>query len=105
MTTADDRLIGIVGVQMQPTPAEDLRKNVAGRSHTLTGCAPDTNRERLPHRTFTQAGQPSFRASPPENFAQPDCTAHPKVRQVPPQKLAQVPIDSMPGLPRRRRRY
>ena len=42
MAAANDGLIGVIGVEMQPAAAEDLRKNIAGRGHTLTGRAANT---------------------------------------------------------------
>ena len=56
MAAANDGLIGVVNVQMQPAAAEDLRKNVAGRSYTLTGGSSDTHTEGLPHRRLPKTG-------------------------------------------------
>ena len=40
VATADDGLVGVVGVQMQAAAAEDLRENVARSGNALTGGAP-----------------------------------------------------------------
>src|SRR5713226_2578644 len=39
VTASNDRLIGVVGAEMQATADEDARQNVAWRSDTLTRCA------------------------------------------------------------------
>ena len=49
MTTANDGLVGVVGVQMKATATENLGEDVAGGCHTLASCASDTYGERLPH--------------------------------------------------------
>jgi hypothetical protein len=53
MPAANDGLIGIVGVQVQAAPAEDLCENVTRRGHTLSGRASDTNSEGLLHDTLS----------------------------------------------------
>jgi hypothetical protein len=54
VAATDNRLIGIVGVQVQPTATEDLGENVARRGHTLTGGASNTDSEGLPHGVISQ---------------------------------------------------
>ena len=83
MAAANDGLIGVVRVQMQPAAAENLRKNIAGRGHTLTGGASDTHSEGLPH---THLPKPAHRVSEPDcqrTIEQSDSTARQKCRQVP----------------------
>ena len=46
---ADDRLIGVVSIQVQAAAAEDLREDVAWRSDALTGGASDADGKGLPH--------------------------------------------------------
>src|SRR6266498_1614093 len=45
MTAANDRLVRIIGVQMQPPAHEDARQDIAGCRDALTRCAADCNRE------------------------------------------------------------
>src|SRR6185437_2155350 len=49
VAAANDGLVGVVGIQMQPTSAKDFRENVAWRSYALTGGASDSHSERLTH--------------------------------------------------------
>jgi hypothetical protein len=58
MAAANDGLIGVVGVEVQPATAEDLRKDVAGSGDALTGGASDTDAEGLSHKTLLQTGGP-----------------------------------------------
>ncbi len=55
VAAADDGLVGVVDVQVQPTAAEDFRENVARGGNALTGGAPYTNSEGLPHSIHLQA--------------------------------------------------
>ena len=50
VATSNDRLIGIVGIQMQAAAAEHLCEDVARGGNTLTGGASDTDSKGLPHR-------------------------------------------------------
>ncbi len=54
MAAANDGLVGVVDVQVQPTTAEDFGENVTRGSNALTGRAPYTNSEGLPHRFFSR---------------------------------------------------
>ena len=58
VAAADDRLVGVVGVQMQPAPAEDQCEDVARRSHTLSGRAANTEGECLTHKVLSQLKPP-----------------------------------------------
>src|SRR5215475_14406084 len=50
VAAANDRLIGVVRIQMQPTAAEDLREDIAGRCDALSGCASDADGKGPLHR-------------------------------------------------------
>ncbi len=56
MPTANDRLIRVIRIQMQPATAEYLRKNITRRRHTLPRRAPDPDTERLPHGHLRNTG-------------------------------------------------
>ena len=58
MAPPNDRLIGIVGIQVQAAATEDFREDVARRGDTLTGGASDTDGEGL-LRSNLLAGIPS----------------------------------------------
>ena len=58
MAAANDRLVRVVGVQVQPAPAEDLCEDIARRGYTLTGRATDTDGEGLTHRFSPGCGAP-----------------------------------------------
>jgi hypothetical protein len=49
VAAANDGLVGVVGIQMQPASAKDFRENVAWGSYTLTSGASDPYSERLTH--------------------------------------------------------
>src|SRR6202043_2686130 len=49
VTAADDRLIGVVSIQVQPSAAKDLCEDVARRSDALTGGASDADGKALLH--------------------------------------------------------
>src|SRR5438876_9172526 len=53
MAAADDGLVGVVGIQMQAAPAENLCENVARGGDSLSGRASDTDSEGLLHRTLS----------------------------------------------------
>ncbi len=53
VAAANDGLIGVVGIQVKTTPAEDFRENVARRGHTLPSCASDTDSKGLLHHPLT----------------------------------------------------
>ena len=52
MPAPNNGLIGVVGIQAEAPPAEDLGKNVARRSHTLASRASNGNRKGLFHGTL-----------------------------------------------------
>jgi hypothetical protein len=54
MAAANDGLVGVVDVQVQPTPAEDFRENVTRGGNALTGGAADTDSEGLLHRFISR---------------------------------------------------
>ncbi len=54
MAAANNGLVGVVDVQVQPTAAEDFRENVTRGGNALTGGAPNTNSEGLPHRFISR---------------------------------------------------
>ena len=58
MAAANDGLVGVVDVQVQPTTAEDFRENVTRGGYALTGGAPYTNSEGLPHRFISRLRSP-----------------------------------------------
>src|SRR2546425_5493517 len=58
VATTNDGLIGIVGIQIEATPAEDLRENVARRGNTLTGRTCDTNSKGRLHHTLSSSEPP-----------------------------------------------
>src|SRR5688500_2637697 len=43
MAAANERLVSVISVQVQPAPREDARENVARRCDTLSGFAADAN--------------------------------------------------------------
>ncbi len=74
MAAANDGLIRVVGVQMQPAPAEDQCEDVAWRGNTLTGRAANTNGEGLTHIVLSLLKPPDLSVlvpSPPEIHDQP----------------------------------
>jgi hypothetical protein len=50
VAASNDGLIGVIGVQMKATAAEDFCEDITGGGDALAGCTSDTNRERLPHK-------------------------------------------------------
>src|SRR4029450_960482 len=53
VAAANDRLVRIVGVQVQPAADEDPRQNIAGRGDSLARRAANSNREiDFRHRDF-----------------------------------------------------
>jgi hypothetical protein len=50
MATSNDRLIGVVSIQVQPSAAKDLCEDIARRSDALTGGASDADGKGLPHK-------------------------------------------------------
>ena len=55
VATTNDGLISIVGIQIEATPAEDLRENVARRGNTLTGRTCDTNSKGRLHHALSSS--------------------------------------------------
>src|SRR5437879_3789704 len=49
---ADDRLVGVVSIQVQAPAAEDLREDIAWRGDALTGGASDADGKGLLHDTL-----------------------------------------------------
>src|SRR6266545_760876 len=45
VAAANDRLVRIIGVQVQPSAHEDPRQDIPWRRDSLTRCAADCNRE------------------------------------------------------------
>jgi hypothetical protein len=54
MAAANDGLVGVVDVQMQPTAAEDFCEDITRGSYALTSGAPDSYGEGLPHRFISR---------------------------------------------------
>ena len=52
VAAANDGLIGVVGIQVQAAPAEDLCEDVARSGDTLSGRASDADSKGLLHRTL-----------------------------------------------------
>jgi hypothetical protein len=50
VAAANDGLIGVIGVQVKATTAEDLAENITGGCNALAGCASDAYGERLRHK-------------------------------------------------------
>jgi hypothetical protein len=50
----DDGLVGVVHVEVQAAAAENLGENVTWGGNALTGRAPYTNGEGLPHAAFSR---------------------------------------------------
>jgi len=53
VTAANDGLIGVVGVQVKATAAENFREDVAWGGDSLAGRASDTDSEGLLHHTLS----------------------------------------------------
>ena len=53
VAAANDGLIGVVGVQVKASPAEDLCENVARCGDTLAGGASDADSEGLLHHALS----------------------------------------------------
>src|SRR5919108_4709762 len=64
VATANDRLISVVGVQVQPAATEDLCEDVARRGHTLTCGASDADSKGLPHSAISQSRATQPRRAP-----------------------------------------
>ena len=54
MAAANDGLVGVVDVEVQPTAAEDFCEDITRGGYALTSGAPDTDSEGLPHRFISR---------------------------------------------------
>ena len=60
MAAANDGLVGVVSVDVQPTAAKDLCEYVAWSGNTLTCCSADSNSEGLPHKHHLRTERPEL---------------------------------------------
>ena len=65
VATANDGLIGVVGIEVQAAAAENLGEDVARCSDTLTGGAPNADGKCLPHSAISRLE--------PTDPAEPEC--------------------------------
>ena len=66
VAAADDGLIGVIGVQVQPAPAEDECEDVARCCHALAGCAANAEGKCLTHKVLpTQTAGVAFVCTDP----------------------------------------
>src|ERR1700677_4990938 len=62
VAAANDGLVGVVDVQMESATAEDFRENITWGGNALSGGAPYSYSEGLPHRFSPGCGAPGHTA-------------------------------------------
>src|SRR5438552_18955363 len=95
MAAADDRLVSVVGAEIQPAPRKDERENVPSGSDPLAVLAANADCE----INFVHYAGTGF-CSSPRKFAAPDVNKQAKAREEGPARghLPDTPFQSSPRM-------